>query len=173
MITLKYEHLLGRPFVYGSADCYGLARDFYKDNWGLKLTDYARPDGWSDTQNLLLDNLGNEGFQLIDEPIHKIRPGDALLLALRSPVANHIGMYLGDSKILHHRQGQLSQVHPFSGIFRNMVCAHVRHPQIVLPKESSTVQLLDLIPAHKRLEIMNAINKGKTLPADSERQEGP
>ena len=177
MIRVKYKHLLGRPFVYGSSDCYGLARDFYRDNWGLELTDYARPDGWSDAgQNLLVDNFTKEGFKLVhDEPIHLMRPGDALLVALRSAVPNHIGIYLGDSLVLHHYQGQLSNTHPFSGIFRNMVCAHVRHPLAVLPEEKSSVQLIDLIPAHKRAEILDAINRSKTpsVQADSERQDSP
>lgn len=176
MIRVKYKHLLGRPFVYGSTDCYGLARDFYRDNWGLELTDYARPDGWSDDgQNLLLDNITNEGFKLVhDESIRKIQPGDALLVALRSATPNHIGIYLGDSLVLHHYQGQLSGTHTLSGIFRNMVCAQVRNPLCVLPEEQTTAQLIDLIPEHKRAEILNAINRNKpeSISPNSERQTG-
>jgi cell wall-associated NlpC family hydrolase len=28
-------------------DCYELGRDFFRDNFGIELTNYARPHDWS------------------------------------------------------------------------------------------------------------------------------
>lgn len=154
MIRLKYEDLVGKEFVHGSDDCYGIGRKFYRNNWGIELTDYARPDGWWDAgMNLYMDNFYAEGFRLVDEPIHKIKPGDALLVAVRSSVPNHAGYYLGDNKILHHLYGRLSAVTELKGIFRNCVCAHIRHPLAFVNEPEEKIDILDLIKPSKRAEL--------------------
>lgn len=51
---------IGRKFVHGSTDCYSLVRDFYKNEFGIELTDYARAEfWWNKGQNLYMDNFRN------------------------------------------------------------------------------------------------------------------
>ena len=173
-IKVQYLPLLGRPFVYGSNDCYGLARDFYKLNWDIDMTDYARADGWiSDGGNLIMDHLHDEGFFVAHDPPHKVRPGDGLLVSIRSDHPCHIGMYLGNNTVLHHRQGQFSRTTPFSGVFRSGLCAIVRHPKVVLPEETGTIHILDLIPPHKRAALAALYTQSRPVQTDPKRQKGP
>ena len=73
---------VGRPFVHGDTDCYGLIRDFYKDQFGIELTNYARTDNWwNEGQNLYVDNFKNEGFYLLDD-MEDSQFGDIFLIAL-------------------------------------------------------------------------------------------
>lgn len=148
---IKYEHLVGLPFVHGSTDCYGIVRRIYKDNWDIELTDYARPDGWWDMgMNLYMEHFYDEGFRSVDEPISKIEEGDVLLLAIKSEVANHAGVYVGNGLVLHHYYGRLSEVRSMNGVFRNALCAHIRHKDVVIGHKEETVDLMDLIHPSKR-----------------------
>lgn len=178
MIRVKYEHLLGRPHVWGSTDCFGLARDFYYDNWGIEIRDYARADGWEKGgKSLIVEHMFDEGFSVVNEPITAIKPGDALLVAIGPAFANHIGIFLGNDDngrgwVLDHLRGKLSRKRPFSGIFRNQLCAHVRHPDVVVSDDRKPRYLLDLLPKHKRDEIEQYL-KTHPIQADRGRQESP
>jgi cell wall-associated NlpC family hydrolase len=153
---LKYEHLLGIPFVHGSDDCYGIVRRFYADNFGIELTDYARPDmWWLSDMNLYMKYFRDEGFEVVNEPPHLARPADVFLLAIQSQDANHAGIYLGNGEILHHYRGRLSEVVKMKTMWRNP-CAIVRHKDVVLPRETGTVDIIDHILPHKREALLRA-----------------
>jgi len=98
--------LLGRRFTYNEADCYSLIKDYYS-KIGVGLPDYQRSKGWEGRgENLYLENYANAGFDLVqgDEP----QPHDVLLMQIASKVPNHGAIYIGDDRILHHLEGQLS-----------------------------------------------------------------
>lgn len=147
-MSIKYEHLLGFQFDHGSRDCYELARDFYRDNWGIELRNHARPDDWwLHGMNLYMDFFYGEGFRTIDIDYKDLRPGDGFLMHIDSDVANHCAMYLGGDEILHHRYGRLSEVETFSAKWRRRVLATLRHPQVILkPEDKKTIQLEDILP---------------------------
>lgn len=161
-MSLIYKHLLGRKFEHGKADCFALARDFYKDNWGIVLTDYARPDDWWENgMNLYMDHFYEEGFRPIDVNPRDLLPGDGFLMSVLSSlgVANHCAMYLGDGKILHHRYGRLSEEEPYSNLWRRCTVATLRHSKVVIPpSESKTLDLMDILPAGMKqiLKVPNA-----------------
>lgn len=163
-MPLKYEHLLGRPFVHGSQDCYGLIRDFYRDNFGLTLTNYARPtDWWWNGLDLYRKYFAAEGFRSIDVPLNEVRPADLFLVALDAEIPNHAAIYLGDGKILHHRYGKLSQVHPYSGAMRNRTTGIIRHkdvPDLRPPLEPFDI-MQRLLP-HKRRKLEAALEAART-----------
>ena len=154
---MKYRHLLGVPFVHGSSDCYEIIRRFYQDNFSIKLRPYARADGWWDAGlNLYMDNFEAEGFRTVDIQPHQAQPADIFLTAIPSGVANHAGIYLGNGEILHHYIGRLSEVVKVKGVWRNNLCAIIRHKDVVIPVEEITVDILDHILPHKRAAYLDA-----------------
>lgn len=129
-----YSKYCGVDFRHGSDDCYGLIRKFYKEEMGLELTNYARPDyWWTKGGNLYMENFRKEGFQIIDCK-DDLQFGDIILMAIGSEVACHGAIYLGEGKILQHLQGRKSSIDKYTGLFKNKTVAVVRHKNI-LPKE--------------------------------------
>jgi cell wall-associated NlpC family hydrolase len=101
--------LIGRPWVWGITDCWGLARDWYQRELGLLLRDWERPaDPLEFLRNPTFEaSWEATGFRKlkIDEDL---APGDFLMLSIGSPGLNHCGVFLGDDLLLHHLQGRLS-----------------------------------------------------------------
>lgn len=121
---------IGRKFVHGSTDCYGLIRDFYKEEFGIELTDYARCDNWwNEGKNLYMDNFKNEGFYLLDD-MEEPQFGDIFLIALGCSVPSHGAIYVGENKILQHVQSRLSSIDKYMGVFRNCTLARIRHKKV-------------------------------------------
>ena len=144
---LKYDHLLGLEFDHGHVDCYSLVRNFYWDNFGIRLTDYARPENWWDHDlNLYADNFHREGFRVLD--VHPVdwQPGDVFLMAIKSPVANHAAVLLPQGQIIHHFYGRRSIVEPYRYLWRNTTTHVRRHKDVVLPEVEDQVNLMELLP---------------------------
>jgi cell wall-associated NlpC family hydrolase len=149
---MKYEHLLGIPFKHGVDDCYTLLQRFYADNFGVTLSEYARPSKWWDQgMDLYMANAYEEGFRGVDCHPSKWQPGDVFLIAVGARVACHAAINLGDGTILHHYTDRLSERITYGGIWRNMTLGVFRHKD-VKPKAADMKQmdLMDLLPANKR-----------------------
>lgn len=155
-----YNRYLGRKFEQGNTDCYDLIRDFYYTEFGIELTNYARPKDWwlEDQFDLYIDNYEKEGFEHIKD-LKDIKKFDIILIAIPDPRSklkktktNHAGIYLGDNKILHHRYGKLSQISPYDGWLRHATTHIIRHP--LTPRtaeaEQKTIDVMDLILPHKK-----------------------
>lgn len=128
---MKYEHLLGKPFVFGKQDCYTIVREFYLDNYNIELPDFARPNQfWDHGLNLYIDNVEYCGFEFVDERPVRYLPGDISLAAIQSKVANHAMIHLGDGNILHHFIGRLSEVTLYKSLWRNNTVATIRHTSL-------------------------------------------
>lgn len=129
---LKYT---GKPFVHGSDDCYGLVREFYKNEFNIELTNYARANNWwNEGQNLYMDNFKKEGFYLVDE-LEEPQYGDLYLIALGCSVASHAAIYVGENKVLQHVQDHLSSIDRYMGVFKNCTLARIRHKDVVKGKK--------------------------------------
>jgi cell wall-associated NlpC family hydrolase len=103
--------LQGRQFAHGILDCYTLFKDFLFREYGIRMNNYEREDDWWNKGQELysIDRLNAEGlFQIKDEP----KRGDIILMNIRSKVANHAAVYLGDGQMLHHLHGKLSRTEP-------------------------------------------------------------
>lgn len=117
--------LVGRQFVHGSSDCFGLVRDYYIRELGITLPNIQREDNWwNKGKNLYMDNYVDAGFERVEGEPEK---HDMLLLQLKSPVPNHAAIYLGERKILHHVFGRLSSIEAYAGFWSFNTIAIMRH----------------------------------------------
>lgn len=129
-MTIRYEHLVGRSFLWGVRDCLSLFRDFYKDNFGIEITNYARPTNWrSDHLDLMRACYEREGFEMLtDWKAKDLRPGDVLCMAIGESTGNHFAVFVGDNTICHHLYGRVSTAEVMRDFWRNSVCYILRHP---------------------------------------------
>lgn len=130
---LKYDHLVGRPFTgIGRDDCLKLFRDFYRENFGIEIRDYARPHDWSSDQlDLMRLCYEREGFeQITDWKVKELRPADVLCVAIGEANPNHFAIFIDGDTILHHLYGKMSRVEPFRDFWRRQTCFILRHPDV-------------------------------------------
>lgn len=131
---LKYT---GRPFRFGITDCYTIVRDFYKNEFGITLRNYARYDKFWEDESLYLKFFKNEDFVLVDD---ELQFGDLILVALGASVACHAAVYLGNGKILHHVQNRLSTIDNYRGLWKNMTVAVVRNRKVAKDADTRKTQ---------------------------------
>lgn len=118
---------VGRPYVMGIHDCYTLVCDYYKREFGIPMKrDYPRiEDWWNKGHNFFSENFANEGF--IDVTGQEPQVGDIFMMQVTSPVASHVGIYLGDDVMLHHCHGRLSTRDIYGGYWAKHTVNHLRH----------------------------------------------
>lgn len=116
---------VGRNFHYGTVDCQTLVLDWYAREMGINLAKVESEFGWwNKGQNLYVENYTKQGFVPVSgEP----RVGDLVLMQIRSPVANHAGIYVGDGCILHHLMDRLSSRDLYDGYFQEVTVGIARH----------------------------------------------
>ena len=137
---------VGRKYDYGKVDCYSLVRDFYKDEFGIELTNYARPEDWFDKgANVYMENFRSEGFYLVEEN-EELLYGDVFLIAFGTQVASHAAIYVGDNEILHHPLNRISAVDKYKGIWKNWTVARVRH----VSKKGQTKEKIEYVFKQER-----------------------
>lgn len=127
--------LLGREWVWGSADCWALVRDYYSE-CGVNLRDWPRP---TTPEEFIEDPMfercwKDTGFHSLGDD-DELQRGDLILMAINSAGLNHIGIYLGDQLILHHLQGRLSSRDTYGGWLLKCTGRRIRHAT-----ESQTVR---------------------------------
>jgi proteasome lid subunit RPN8/RPN11 len=120
--------LIGRPWAWGISDCYGLARDWYRRQWGLELCDWPRPaDPVQFCQAPMFEACwAATGFRELRED-EDLQVGDFLLMAIAAREVNHCAVYIGDQLILHHMQGRLSSRDLYGGWFLACTGRRLRH----------------------------------------------
>ena len=121
--------LVGRQFSRGYLDCFALCRDYYNYELGIALKDVARTDEdwWDIGESLLLDHFKDFGFG----QVYDLKKNDILLMNIESDVPNHLAVYTGDEKILHHLGNRLSKTDPYGGYWQKHTFAIIRHNALV------------------------------------------
>lgn len=96
MTSPEYSKLLGIP--YAKRDCWGIVVDFYKLAFNLELKEYYShiPESPESAKNLVFAHM--KDFYQVEEKDRKF--GDIILIKLMG-VECHIGVYIGDDRILH------------------------------------------------------------------------
>ena len=111
--------LLGRSFVSGHHDCWGLVRDVYRSQFDIVLQNIPRDENWykhEPPHGEALDLLGHNriietGFTVI--PQSAAREGDVILGKIgRTGVINHCGLLVGNGLVLHQLEGRSSRREP-------------------------------------------------------------
>jgi proteasome lid subunit RPN8/RPN11 len=127
--------LVGREFVHGVHDCYGLVRDYFAER-GVVLNDYPRTFNWWKDPNgpdLYRANFATEGFVVVhDGPLDSaslrmVRKHDLILMRFLAAQDNHMAVYLGDGVILHHLVSQLSRREYYGEHWQRRTTAVLRH----------------------------------------------
>lgn len=124
--------LYGRTFRHGVHDCYAFIRDWYAQEAGILLPDFARDLDWWEPDDegkvhfdLYADGFEGAGFVKVDRPYNPL-PGDVFLCRVKSQVMNHGGVYVGDGLIGHHLLWELSGRRP-AALWRPKLDFLVRH----------------------------------------------
>lgn len=153
-MTIRYEHLLGKAFEFGKQDCYTPIRDFYLDNYGIELPNYARPANfWEFGMDMYMDRFRKNGFSVLHCHPSELQVGDVFLMSIHADVVNHAGVLIERGRMLHHMVKQISTVVPYAGIWRNNTMAIVRHRDVLAPSPTSRTDILELVPGHIRRKL--------------------
>ncbi len=153
----EYKHLLGRPYISGSQDCYGLVRDYYRDVFSVNIVDAARPDGWWNDPDLDLINqfMYADGWTQVGLNLRNLKRGDGLIFSLLHGKANHVGVYVGNGMFIHHIYQMFSDEVALTPKWTNRVLGVVQHKEVVAVVDGMRprTNYLTLLPDHVRRKI--------------------
>lgn len=131
--------LVGRGYVHGTQDCYGIVRDYYSRELGITLPDIERQDMWWTEQGygeLYLDNY--EAFGFVRVPLADIRRHDVLLCRWGDTRrVNHALIYLAsDGELLSEITdpcigARLCLHHPYNGKSGRFILGQTRLDTVV------------------------------------------
>lgn len=124
---------IGRPWLYGMYDCYGLVRDYYAREFGILLDDYERGDEfeWKSPEWRMFErNFTGQGF--VDIGSSDLRKGDILLMQLQAGFANHVGVVHSPSQNLfyQHLLDRLSEASIYGGYWQKNTIKILRHKEL-------------------------------------------
>lgn len=123
--------LIGRPFVLGVYDCWGLIMSYYRQEHGIELHDYRVNYHWWEeghAENFYQDCWYEAGFREFAGPP---QPGDMVIMQVSAPRWNHAGILLGGNMLLHHLYGHQSGRTPYGGYWRERTMKIVRHKDLM------------------------------------------
>lgn len=117
--------LKGRTYEWEKADCFTLVTDYYKQELGLIIPRRPYEKEWWKQGIDYMSTIPQEyGFIPVEGSLKK---HDLLLFNVQSDIPNHIGVYTGGDKFIHHAVGRLSceeSLYPFWNKFRTKVLRH-------------------------------------------------
>lgn len=149
---------VGRSFDIGKVDCYQLTAEFYREEFNVDLTMVEYPSNWIGRKDDAMMDLHQEvGFKLMQGTMKELKYGDVLVCAIASPHGNHLAIYVGQNKVLHHLLNRQSCIEPMNRLVYNTCVGILRHPDVTATMTPKTkVDLMDLLPPHKQQELKNA-----------------
>ncbi|MEJ7929841.1 NlpC/P60 family protein [Ramlibacter sp. AN1015] len=101
------EPLVGREFVWGVNDCYSLVRDWFKQQRGVVLPNFAREwRHWDKGVSMYDELFAGAGF--VEITAEQVQPGDCVLMRLHGSISSHAAVVTGPDEILHHLFHRLS-----------------------------------------------------------------
>lgn len=119
---------VGRPYIFGTFDCYSLVADYYRQEFNIHLPGFSglRIDQWwRKGHDVIGDNWKSQNFVSVQDGVFEA--GDVIGLAMNSDVVNHVAIYVGGDIILHHLVNRLSRRETFGPYWLSRVRLHLRH----------------------------------------------
>lgn len=153
-MQLQYQNLVGRPWIPNEDDCFTKVIDFYDQNFGIKIPNFARPVDWqSDKLDLIGKLYKKTGFKMLPvECWDELRPADLLAVSVGSSKPNHLIIVLEANQILHHKFGVLSQVETMRPAWKTLTSFILRHPDVPdLTPQLPDVTIEELLRANRRI----------------------
>lgn len=149
-----YKHLLGRQFEFGTTDCFSLVRDFYIDNFGIRLPNVARPNEfWRHGMDMYAERYAKHGFEVLDCHPSQWQYGDVILMAVRAELGNHAGVLVENGNFIHHLWGRFSTEEKYIGPWRNLTLCVVRHRDVRLENRAVEADIADYVSAKVRRDL--------------------
>lgn len=117
--------LTGRPWQWGSQDCFGLVRDGLQHYAGIAIPDIVREWGFWDRHDLIDEQFAAAGFrETEEEPRHL----DVLAMRVGSRnFPNHLGLFLEPGIVLHQLLGRPSVRQPYDDTLQRLTVRRFRH----------------------------------------------
>lgn len=121
--------LVGRQFVLGYTDCWGLIMSYFRQTHGIELPDYRVEYHWWEkgSDNFYQDNWYACGFR---EFAGTPEPGDMVMMQVSADRWNHAGILLEGNMLLHHKYGMLSCIEPYGGYWLERTAKVVRYKDL-------------------------------------------
>jgi sulfur carrier protein ThiS len=114
---MNYDKYIGLPYLENGrteagVDCWGLARLYYKDQLNIELPSYSQEySGGQDPAIVSIVNAHIDNWEQLNAP----NVGDLCLFNIMGE-PTHVGIYIGDSKFLHCREGMDSVIESLDNI---------------------------------------------------------
>jgi proteasome lid subunit RPN8/RPN11 len=131
---------IGREFCWGVYDCYSLIRDYLRQEFGVILDDFERPDFFAEEHqrqwasegwNQFEENYADQGFIRLS-PEYPPQRGDVVLFSVFGGHANHMGIIhdLERGTFLHQAADDLSSEAIWVGSWQRHCIAILRHKEV-------------------------------------------
>lgn len=133
-ITPSHEipRLLGRGYVAGMSDCFSLVRDYYKLAYNHDIPDEHRWDKWWKEADLITSEAWErDGFFCVSKK--DMQPGDVLVMQNGGERFNHLAIFIGNSRILHHCYNRLSCIDIYAGMWKDNTVYVLRNKKCSQP----------------------------------------
>lgn len=123
------EGYVGRVFEIGKQDCFGLMKEFYKEELNIDLKNYNRDSSWEEAKESLFDkHFEKEGFVKVDD----LKKYDCILFKFKKKIfSDHIAIYMGDNKILHHPINGFSKIDFYGEQYKRLTNYTIRHKSLL------------------------------------------
>lgn len=119
--------LIGEPFLWGEKDCFGLIRTFLRQEKGIYLNDYPRDKNFQHSDNnQILENIEKENYYSIGSTA-LLKKHDILLFNSGRANVQHMAVFMGNSRILHHPLNSLSIIDIFNDKWQQRLQHVLRH----------------------------------------------
>jgi len=121
--------LTGRPFIWGHYDCFGLVRDYFRQEKGVYINDYDRDENFEQTKDVRIwDNFEKEGFLKLPG-LGAIKNDDVIIFNTNA-MPQHLGIFVGNTQIMHHPLNAISRLDRFNANWQKRAKVIVRHKSL-------------------------------------------
>jgi len=115
-------------YCYGLYDCVQTIYDYYKYELNIDF-DYTiirpQPESWM--QDSYVSPFAKACSELGFKQVNDLQVNDIVLMQVRAKCQNHIGIYIGDNKILHTKAGKTSVIDLYNEAWQKRTTGIMRY----------------------------------------------